>query len=211
MITVRQIGRSAVDRWLRAVRLPLAAAARLVPGDEGRANAALLAIDGTDANIREAIGGFFRDHELSADAERRRIAVDERRRALELRQSADIEERAAEQRLQRELDSAQRVRALAEADAQRLLQQTEANQAEREQSAHAAAEAKRQAAERARENKLAAAELKAKRERLATLDEQATVLDQEATALTATDEAERLRNAAGAAKAARKRPTPANG
>ncbi|HWK18585.1 MAG TPA: hypothetical protein VNR66_14125, partial [Solirubrobacteraceae bacterium] len=63
--------RTAVDRYLRVVRLPLDRAIALLPGDEtGAGPAAKLTVDRVDAEVRAAIAALLRDPALRRDAER---------------------------------------------------------------------------------------------------------------------------------------------
>jgi hypothetical protein len=164
----------------------------------------MLVIDRADATVRAAVGGLFHDDDLRADAFRRRAAADERERAIELRGEAQEKKRVADAQLAEELEGAERLRERAEQEAEARLQRAEEERAERERQVRAVAAQQEQALEQARAERLAAEDKQAKRERLDVLDEQAAALDVEADALTATDEAQRLREAAGKAKAARK-------
>jgi hypothetical protein len=204
MIEVKNVRRAAIDRWLRVARLPFDTAAHLLPADRGPRNTAMLVIDRADASVRAAFGGFFHDDDLRADAFRRRVAADERERAIELRVAAAEKQRVSDAQLAEELDGAARLREQAEQEAEARKQQAEKERIERERQAQQAAAAQKRGVEQARDEKLAAADKAAKRERLDVLDEQAEALDREVDALTATDEAQRLRDAASAAKAARK-------
>jgi hypothetical protein len=201
---VSSVRRAAIDRWLRVARLPFDSVASLLPSDGGPRNAAMLVIDRADATVRAAVGGLFHDDDLRADAFRRRAAADERERAIELRGEAQEKKRVADAQLAEELEGAERLRERAEQEAEARLQRAEEERAERERQVRAVAAQQEQALEQARAERLAAEDKQAKRERLDVLDEQAAALDVEADALTATDEAQRLREAAGKAKAARK-------
>jgi hypothetical protein len=201
---VSSVRRAAIDRWLRVARLPFDSVASLLPSDGGPRNAAMLVIDRADATVRAAVGGLFHDDDLRADALRRRAAADERERAIELRGEAQEKKRVADAQLAEELEGAERLRERAEQEAEARLQRAEEERAERERQVRAVAAQQEQALEQARAERLAAEDKQAKRERLDVLDEQAAALDVEADALTATDEAQRLREAAGKAKAARK-------
>jgi hypothetical protein len=202
---VRNVGRTALDTWLRISRAPFDAASRLLPnGTEGPRTPAILVLDRVDATIRDTVGTLLRDDQLREDAGRRRIAADERERALELRIEAEAKKREADARLAQRHESVERQRADAEQRAEQQKRQAEREKTEREQRAKQAAAKQARAVEKAEQQKLAAAETKAKKRRLRVLDTEAGALDTEVEALTATDEAQRLRKAASAAKAARK-------
>ena len=205
MIEVRQAGRTVLDRGLKVARFPFDAATHLLPGDGDSRSAAELAIDRADARVRAAVGVLFRDDDLRDDAARRRVAADERARAIELRMKAEARQRAADAKLVAELDEAERVREQAEREAQARLEQADAERARRQQRNREAAAKQKREVEAALAEELAAEEQQAKRERVEVLDEQAKALDEEADAITARDEAERLCNAASATKAKRKR------
>jgi colicin import membrane protein len=200
----RTVRRVAIDRWLRVIRLPFDTVAHLLPADRGPRNAAMLAIDRADATVRAAVGGIFHDDDLRDDAFRRRAAADERERALELRGEAEEKQRISDAELAKELEGAARLREAADREAQERRRRVDEERAEQQRKAREAAVAQERAVEQARAERVAVADKKAKRERLDVLDEQAVALDREVDALTATDEAQRLRDAASAAKAARK-------
>jgi hypothetical protein len=201
----RDMGRTTLDTWLRISRLPFDAASRLLPnGDHGPRTPAKLVIDRVDATIRDTVGSLLGDDELREDASRRRVAADERERALELRVEAATKKQRADLRLADRQDSAEQQRAEAERRAEQQTQRADREKAQREQRAKETAAKQQHAVEEAERQKLAAAETKAKKQRLKVLETEADALDTESDALTATDEAQRLRTAASAAKAARK-------
>ena len=204
MMEVRNVRRAAIDRWLRVARLPFDTVAHLLPSDPGPRNTAMLVIDRADATVRAAVGGILHDDDLRSDAFRRRAAADERERAIELRGEAAEKKRVSDAELAQELEGAARLREDADREAQERRRQVDEERAELQRQTRQAAAAQERAVDNARQERLAAADKSAKRERLDVLDEQADALDREADALTAADEAQRLRDAASAAKAARK-------
>jgi hypothetical protein len=204
MIEVRNVQRAAIDRWLRVARLPFDTVAQLLPGDRGPRNAAMLVIDRADASVRAAVGVLLHDDDLREDAFRRRAAADERERAAELRAAAEEKARVSDAELAQELEGAARLREAAALEAEARAREVDEERARRQRQTRETAAAQERVVDDAREEQLAAVEQKAKRERLNVLDEQADALDTEADALVATDEAQRLRDAARAAKATRK-------
>jgi hypothetical protein len=199
------MGRTTLDTWLRIARLPLDAASWLLPnGDHGPRTPATLFLDRMDATIRDTVGNLLGDDELREEASRRRVAADERERAIQLRAEAETKKQRADLRLADRQDTVEQQRVQAERTAEQQKQRIERERAQREQRARQTAAKQEQAAKEAEQQKLAAAESKAKKQRLKVLDTEAEALDTETDALTATDEAQRLRKAAGAAKAARK-------
>ena len=204
MNQVRTLSRVAIDQWLRIVRMPIDAAAHVLPENGASRNAAMLAVDRVDAPARAAAGNLLNDDVLRDGAARRRAAVEERQRALVLRYHAEEAARQADRQLVDDLESAERLREAAERDA-RNARRTVAEQASaRTAQARRAAAAQERAAEEAKEARVDATEKQAKTKRVQVLDEKADALDQEAGALTAADEAQRLARAASSAKAARK-------
>jgi colicin import membrane protein len=199
------IGHRAVDGWLKLARLPVDTVARLLPnGDTGPRNAAMVAVDRFDATVRDTLGAVLRDDGLRADARRRRAAADQREQALKLRVQAAETSQAADARLRREQEAAEKARVQAEQAAERRLQDVSKDRAERERRVEDGARKQQQAVDRAHEQRLASADKRAKVERLEVLDDKEQALDTKADALTASDEAQRLRKAASTAKAARK-------
>jgi hypothetical protein len=199
------MGRTLINGWLKVVRIPVDVAVNVLPGGQrGLRASATSVVERADASVREHLGGLLRDEELRADGRRRQIAAHERRRAAELRlaaeeQTAEVETRAAEQVAEAE-EQRQRARQTAEAEeaaVARRRQEREATQAK-------AAATAEQAVDDARRAEEETASKAAKRQRLAVLDDQADALSSEADALVASDEADRLAKAAGAAKAARR-------
>ncbi len=202
----RRLGGTVVDGWLRVTRIPVDVIARAVPnGDTGPRNSVMLLVDRADATVRDFAGRVLRDEELVRDAERRRVAADERERAIALRVEAERKKREADAKMREDQRAAEARRQDAERDAQERAAQIEREKNERQRKAEETARQRRRTAEEERREKLEETEKEAKRERLRVLETEAEALDTEEEALTAADEAQRLRKAASAAKAARKR------
>ena len=208
MSQVRTLSRFAVDRWLRVVRMPIDAAAHVLPENGASRNAAMLAVDRVDASARAAAGNLLKDDVLLDDAARRRAALEERQRALELRDRAGEKARQADDRLGDDLDRAERLRRDAERGARTARQRVAEESVARTAQVKRTAAAQERAADEAKAARVRATEKQAKRLRVQVLDEQTDALEQEAGALTAADEAHRLAQAAGSAKAARKGTAP---
>lgn len=201
-------GRLAIDGWMKTARIPLSLVTRALPdrqqGSWARASAEL-AIDRAEAAVREKVGALLRDDELEADGRRRRMVVHERQRAMALRTEAEDERRAADLQLVAEREAAERRRTEAKRTAEQQAASVDREKAGQERQAREAAADQRRSVESAKAEKLADADKRAKRQRLEVLDDQLEELDEQATAVTSADEALRLRQAATAAKAARKR------
>lgn len=204
MNQVRTLGRAAVDRGLRIARMPINAATQLLPDGRCPRDAAMLVVDRADASVRAIAGNLFNDETLRDDATRRRAAADERERALELHARAKEKARESDGQLAKDLDRAERLRIEAERDAEQARQAVAEKTAAAEARAKKAAAAEERSADQLLEARIGAEEKQAKRRRLEVLDEQADARDQESDALTASDDAQRLAEAAASAKAARK-------
>lgn len=192
---------TAVDGYLKVVKLPLESALGLL-GEN--APAAKISLDRADATVRSLAALVLNDDVLQEDANRRRLAADERERALKLRAEAQNRSEAADEKLAEREAQAERQRQEA---ARRAESQREQAEKERQAKAKRASDAERKrkaATEKAARLEQDAIDDRAKRARLEQLDEKSEALDKKEDALTASDEAKRLREAASATKAARK-------
>lgn len=202
---VRQVPRSALDLWLRAVRAPVDVVSRVIPdGDTGPRNAVTLFVDRADAALRATAGKVFGDDALREDAMRRRKAADERERAIQLRVDAERKKRKADTELARRQREADERRIKAEREAERREDEIDEKRRARKQQVRETVAKQERAIEHVRDDKLQSADKDAKRERLEVLEEETDALDRETEALTAADEAQRLRTAAAKAKQSRK-------
>jgi hypothetical protein len=206
-MSVQTMSRTAVDRYLKLLRLPADAIAGVLrPRDSrvGETTAVELTLDRVEAAVREAVGRVLHDTQLQDDARRRRAAADERQRALTLRGEAERESRQADEQLMARQDAAdQRRRAAAQREeedketAQKRHDQTRRRLAEGEQRGRSVVQAQKEQATDAIEDS-------ARHSRLEQLSTEARALDEEEEALTARAEAQRLRRAASETKAKRK-------
>jgi hypothetical protein len=205
-MSIRAIPRTAIGGSIKAVRLPLDIAVSLLPGNgAGPGPSAAIALDRIEARVRDVAGLALGDEVLRQDAARRRVAADERERALRLRAAAARRADEADERYADTRQDAEELREEAAEDARR--QRTEADRLRRERAQDAArVERRRKAAsETARSNADEAIDEVATAARLEQLEREAAVLDEQADALTAEAEAERLEGAATRRKAARRR------
>ena len=199
---LRTIPRTVVTSYVSVARLPFDLTARVLGGSE--VTGPKLAVDRADAAVRAFAGGVLRDPELKADAQRRRVAADERQRALELRLAAKRTKGEAQEQFEERQTAAQRKRQKAAEEAEQKQAQA-ARDAERERARVAEVERKRrEAVEAAAAKKEKAIEDEARRARLEQLDREAEALADQEKALHADKTADRLKVAAGEAKAARK-------
>jgi hypothetical protein len=204
-VNVRVIPRTTVDGYLKLVRLPLDVAIGLLPGNgTGRGTAAGLALDRVDAAARTVAGAVLGDPVLREDAARRRLAAGERQRAFRLRTEAQRKSERAESRLAERRDQADRQRKRATQRAQKTRRQAERRREQKIRQAAEAASKRRGTSRKAAARSDAKVDARARRARLRTLDTKADALREKEEALTASDEARRLRGTASRAKAARK-------
>lgn len=192
------VPRLIVGTSIKVARLPIDTALRLA-GQERN-----LDVDAAEAAVKAKAASVTGDQELKAEANRQSTAVKERRKAQTLHEAA------AQATTQAEQDAAEK-----EAKIQRDKQAADERAAERKRKAEekrkkdkaAAAKAERErkaAAEKAEAERKQQIEEQEKHERLEQLDREAGALAEKEEALTAADEAQRLKDAAGAAKAERK-------
>jgi hypothetical protein len=205
-VNVRIIPRTALTGYLRLVRLPLDSAIGLLPGNgTGAGPAAGLVVDRADAIVRAIAATILNDPVLFEDAERRHAAANERERALRLRTEAQRETQEANARLAERQEETARRRQRA---GQQEKEKRERAARERDEKVSRAASAERDRRVTSRQVAAqvdGAVEDLARKARLDTLDTKAEALRERDKALTAAEEARRLRDAASRRKAARKR------
>jgi hypothetical protein len=200
---LRTIPRTLFEQSIRAARLPVDVAVRLVEGPDP-VGPVHIAVERTDASAREMFGRMTGDRGLVAEAARLRSAADKRTEALKLRAEArrDHEDavktidagrrRAASRRRVSNGTADAREASAGKAQKERLSQVDSAEVRQRE----AVHQAER-AAERALEKE-------ERRARLSALDVQDRAVSQKEGAITSREEARRLQDAAAAAKEDRK-------
>ncbi len=204
-MTIRAIPRTAVDTYLKLVRLPLESAIGWLPGNgTGAQPAAGLVLDRADAAVRAVLGTVLADPVLREDAQRRRAAAEERERALDLRTAADRKTEHADTRLQERHQQASRQRQQADQRAKAKRQEA-AREQEKEKRRTARTQSTRlDASRKTAERREKVLNNRAANERLETLDAKTDALHEKEKELTARDEAKRLNEAASRAKAERK-------
>lgn len=205
-MNARVIPRTALEGSLKLARMPLDVAVGLLPGNgTGAATAAKLAIYRIDASIRSVFASVLGDPVLRDDAQRRYEAAEERQRALRLRGEAARTSDRADSRLEERHEQVERQRRQAQERAQA---KTKEAAKRRKAKVYRAAKAER---ERLSANRKAGARTKeaiessARKQRLDALDAKSDALREKEEQLTASDEAERLAQAAARTKARRKR------
>ena len=205
-MSARAISRSAVGGYIKMLRLPFDAAVGLRTRN-GRKDlsGAAITLDRFEARLRSIAGHTLRDDELVQDAERRRLAADERERAGDMRAEAQRRSDHGEERLserEKKADQQRRHAARLAADRKKRAEQ----QREAESRRIAGLETRRRRAnQKTTARKAEEIEDRSKRARLQQLDQEADALAKKREALTTKNESQRLRRAASAAKSKRKR------
>jgi len=201
---VSTIRRTALDGWLRAVRLPVDTGVKLLGRDQDWAVALGLAVDRADAGVRDLTGRIFRDERLQDDARARRAAAEERQRALELRLEAKRRKEQADGRFEDRLDQADERRTVAEQRADNRRQRLQEQQQREKQRLAEEERRRKQTTRQMAGAKAESIEHRSRGARLEQLKQEAEVLNQDQETLTAASEAQRLRRAAEDVKANRK-------
>jgi hypothetical protein len=204
-MTIRAIPRKTVGGSIKVARLPLDIAVSMMPGNgDGPAASATVALDRVEAQVRDIAGIALRDDVLREDATKRRIAADERERALRLRAAAERRAREADERLADAHEDAEETREQAAERARRERSKAAGERRRRKQEA-AKAERKLKADNAKLTDKIEEAiDERATEARLEQLEREAEALERKEAALTAEAEAQRLQDEATKKKAARK-------
>jgi hypothetical protein len=205
-VSLQTLSRTAVDGYLKVLRVPAdAVAGALRPKNgTGETTPVELALDRFEAGVRDAVGRVLRDPQLQEKARLQRVAADERQRALSLRAEAEGRTRRADDELVARQQAAEQRRE----DAARLADQRK--QRVREERAKTSArlneneERGRALVHSAKEHAGEAIDAQARRKRMEQLDAETEALQDEEEALVARSEAQRLRRAAGETKTKRK-------
>jgi hypothetical protein len=204
-MNARAIPRSAVQTYLKLVRLPLDGAISLLPGNRtGAKPAARLALDRVDATVRAGLASVLSDPVLHEDAEQRREAAEQREHGLRLRAQAAGKTEQADAQLEARQQKATQQRA--QADQRSKARRQEAARAKEQDNRHAAeAESERlDATRRAAKRVDEVLNHRAAKERLETLSSKSEAMREKGKELAARDEARRLSEAASRTKAERK-------
>jgi len=202
-MTLQTIPSKAVDGALRLIRLPADLVLSIVPESRAVTSAGLM-IDRADAAVRRQAGRVLSDSEMRENANQRRVAADERRRAFRLRTEADARLETAEAATEQRRDEAKARRKKANEQAKR--RQARAKD-QREQK-------KAQAAKAANDRKVVArtdaakveeeVETRGKLDRLEQLEKRSKALEVKESAVRAAAVSRRLEEAAATAKGRRK-------
>lgn len=205
-MSVRSISRHAIGAGITLARMPLEIATSLTPGRGAeRASSTAIALDRLEARVRDVAGMALGDDVLREDAALRRVAADERERALRLRSAADDRAQEADEQLQETQQQAEERRKVAARRARSRRETATSKRAERSRDAVKVERRRKASSAKARAKNDEAIGEKAAAARLRQLEREAAVLDQKAGAITAEAEAQRLQDAATRKKAARKK------
>jgi hypothetical protein len=199
------IRRSAIDGYLKAVRTPIDTGMKLVTrGDDERLAPAQLVVDRADAIVRKTVGRIIGDNELVSDGARREVAADERARALELKATAEVKSRQADEEFRRRREQAVQQEEQAERKAEQQRQQVEATRKEEERKAADEARRRKEASHKIEAAVEKTVMTKARDAKLDQLETEAEALQKEEDALSAAEKARRLKSAADSVKTVRK-------
>jgi colicin import membrane protein len=204
---LKQLQRTAVDRYLRVARAPLDLVDKVVVkrnGDDGAASPDKLAADRADAFARRIAGTVLRDDELLDDARRREQAAATREDAIELRAAAERKRREADAKFQQQQRAARNKKVTAAEQAAAQKEQVEERTEARKRQVAQKTTRKKAAARKTADRRKEAIDERATKTRLRELDREAEVLAQEEKAVAAKQRASRLEDAAAATKAVRK-------
>jgi colicin import membrane protein len=202
-MSLTAIPRAVLDRSIRLARFPADSALKLA-GNSSAAGMAKLGLDRVEAAVRAGAGTVLRDEGLVHEARRQDTATAERKRAAELRAQAEQKEQEARQQAQaREQEAAERRQQAAQAAEKRKRSADQKRKAAKSQAAESA-QARKENAEKAAAAEKEAAQESARRDQLDHLETKREALEEREGALTASQEAQRLADAASRAKADRK-------
>ena len=202
-MNVQAMQTTAVDGYLRFVEAPIRIAAKLIGGEETQQGTTLV-IDRMDATVRRSVGRLLNNEELQADAAARLVAAEERERATKLRAAASRVSTEADREFSDAKRDAERKRADAKARAEQQEAHIEQAKSERERRIEAEERERKAAVADTKAQADRALATKEKKDRLDHLNLEADALAQQEAALDRTEEAERLKQSAAKAKAARK-------
>jgi hypothetical protein len=196
------IPRTVVSTSLKIVSLPLEQALKLATGSNGAAeeNSVRATADRADAAAREVAGKATQDDQLQQTATRQRRAADQRDEAATRKRQADERKRQADERKQQ----AEQKRSQASRRAQQERSAAEEQRRTRERRAAEVANKRETEAREAAQATQAQVAAREQRARLEQLDSEADAINKREDALTASNEADRLKAAAEHAKEARR-------
>lgn len=149
--SVRVLPRIVVSLSLKAARLPVATAARLLGQGDNREWPPVVLFDGFEANLREFVGGLLRDEEMVEQGRVERDRVTGLRRAAELDAISDHRREQAQIELQERRERDERRREQVDRQAEEDKQRLERERRSRAEQVEERAREQRREADRARE------------------------------------------------------------
>ena len=197
---VLTIPRTALDRSLRVLRIPLDSTIAVLDREGDKGAAVSLGLDRADAAVRRFAGRLLRDGVLQQDAQARSVAVDERQRAAEARAEAELRRRQSDAEFQTNLETAEKQRADAEHRADR--RRTRVDEERQTESRRLAEETdkRKTSTRKAAQSAERRIDERAQKARLEQLEKESQVLDAKEQSITTASEAQRLQRAASEAK-----------
>lgn len=202
-MTPQTIPGKTVGGALNLIRLPADLLLSIAP-DSRAATSAGLMIDRADAAIRGQLSRLLSDSEMGEDATQRRVAADERRRALRLRTEADARLETAEAVTEQRRDEAKARRRKADGQAKRRRARAKDQREQKKAQAAEAANERINAARTDAANAEEEVERRGKLDRLEQLENKSKALEVKESAVRAAAEARRLEEAAATTKGRRK-------
>src|SRR5437588_29664 len=179
MSILRDIPRTAVDTWLKLVRVPVDRGVDRLPGNgTGARPAAKLAVDRADLAVRAVMARVLRDPVLLEDAARRQAAAEKRAEAQDLRAEAERRSEQADTRLQERERRATRQRRQADQQAEAKRKEAARKRNEKAERAAKAESARLQASRKAARRVDEAVDAQAPKARLETLEAQSEALQE---------------------------------
>ena len=202
-MTLQTIPGKAVDGALTLIRLPADLVLSIVPESRAATSAGLV-FDRADAAVRNQVGKLFSDSEMREDATQRRVALDERRRALRLRTEADARLETAQALTEQRRDEAKARRKKADEQAKRRQARAKDQREQKKAQAAKGADERKDAARKNAAKVEEKAEKRGKLDRLEQLEKKSKALEVKESAVRAAAEARRLEEAAATTKGRRK-------
>ena len=202
---IEEFPRTAVDQWLRLVRLPLTAVEGVAR--RGKDNAEwppAVAFERVESTVRQLVGSLVGDEELVQKAQLQRAKADELAKAAQERAKAEQRKQAADAGLAQREKQADKAKDRVEREEQQQKAQVEQQRKQAEHQVQKQTAKRKEAArktDQARKKVVAAADNKAERRRV---DAEADALSKEEQALQAKRVSMALEDAVEATKAVRK-------
>ncbi len=202
---VRELGRSALDVWLKGARLPLTMVERVAKRDEDTSSwPPSIAFEKLEATVKGVVGRVVRDEQLSGQARLQRAEVAKREEALARRAQAAGIRQSAQQRARAARQEISAARQAVEEQAEEREQHLEAARAAAQQQIDDRTASKKAGARKVAAARTEAVDAKAKQAEQRRLRDEAKALRAKEQAVEARREVLDLDAAVDAKKAARR-------